>query len=189
MPWELRLEEVYQYTLEGSEERYKNEWRSKLYTPDKACLQIGVFSGWHEKYGPNWTSMDKYDTRPCIDHNVDICVKEECSKFENHFDLIECNAILEHVKQPFHAAENLILMLKQGGILYAEVPFIQPYHPHGKYQESEGMLVEGVDCDHPHGGDYWRFTPQGIRQLFINLELIDLRLINEGGILFIGRKP
>ena len=39
-----------------------------------------------------------------------------------------------------------------------------------------------------HGGDYWRFTPQGIVLLFEKLKVVEVILANTGGIVYIGEK-
>ena len=47
---------------------------------------------------------------------------------DDSFDVVLSYAVLEHVKQPFVAARELIRVLKPGGILRVQVPFLQPLH-------------------------------------------------------------
>ena len=92
------------------------------------------------KPGPNWTSVDLYDTSEKIDFNYDI---HNLGFGNAEFDVVCCNAVLEHVEDPAKAIRELQRVLKPGGLVWVEVPFNQPYHP----------------CPH----DYWRVTPEGIR--------------------------
>lgn len=107
---------------------------------DKRCLQIGVKEHHGAKFGPNWVSVDLYDTREFIDFNYDI----HDLKFENNsFDVVVCLSILEHVPYPQKAIAELHRVLKPGGEIWIQLPFSYPYH-------------EGPQ-------DYWRVSPQGLR--------------------------
>lgn len=90
-------------------------------------------------------------------------------------DMVFCLEVLEHVKNPFNAANEIIRILKPGGVLIGSTPFMMPIH------------------EEPH--DYFRFTGYGLLNLFENmncLELVErnsyieslyvifLRLINSG---------
>jgi SAM-dependent methyltransferase len=103
----------------------------------KQCLQIGVRD---RKYDSHWISVDRFDQSPLIDFHYDI----QEMKFEDEtFDIIVCNAILEHVENPQQAIAELYRVLKKEGRIWIEVPFNQPYHP--------------------SPNDYWRVTPEGIK--------------------------
>ena len=60
-------------------------------------------------------------------------------------DLVVTQETLEHVADPFKAMSEIERVLKKGGELYCQLPFVIGFHP-GPY-------------------DYWRFTVQGVRQL------------------------
>jgi SAM-dependent methyltransferase len=62
------------------------------------------------------------------------------------FDAVFSLAVLEHVKDPFQCAREIVRVLKPGGELYCCVPFLQPMH------------------GYPH--HYYNMTEQGIRNLF-----------------------
>lgn len=47
---------------------------------------------------------------------------------DNHFDAILCIAVMEHVENPEEAMPELFRVLKPGGHLILEVPFLQPEH-------------------------------------------------------------
>ena len=106
----------------------------------KKCLQIGVKDNIGEKFGPNWVSVDKYDTRDFIDYHYDIHNLE----FESEsFEAVVCWSILEHVPDPQKAVSELYRVLKPGGEIWVQLPFLYPYHEAPK--------------------DYWRVTPDGLR--------------------------
>lgn len=65
---------------------------------------------------------------------------------DNSFDAVFSLAVLEHVKDPFQCAKEIIRVLKPGGDLMCCVPFLQPMH------------------GYPH--HYYNMTEQGIRNLF-----------------------
>lgn len=65
------------------------------------------------------------------------------------FDVVICEQVLEHVAEPFVAAEHLFQLCKPGGHLVVSTPFLIKVHELPMY----GML------------DYWRFTPRGLRTL------------------------
>ncbi|HJU40281.1 MAG TPA: class I SAM-dependent methyltransferase [Tahibacter sp.] len=62
------------------------------------------------------------------------------------FDAVISIAVLEHVRDPFRCAAELVRVLKPGGELVCCVPFLQPYH------------------GYPH--HYYNMTHQGLRALF-----------------------
>lgn len=106
-------------------------------TENKKCLQIGYR---YQKYQPHWICVDLFDTTEQVDYNYDI----KDLKFKDEtFDIVVCNAIIEHVERPEKAISELRRVLKTGGKIYIEMPFNQPYHPSPQ--------------------DYWRVTPEGLR--------------------------
>jgi SAM-dependent methyltransferase len=61
------------------------------------------------------------------------------------FDLVISQEAVEHVPDPFQAVREMARVLRPGGRLYLQAPFIIGYHP-------------GPE-------DYWRFTRAGMREL------------------------
>ena len=61
------------------------------------------------------------------------------------FDLVVTQETLEHVPNPFLAVGEIVRVLRRGGVLYCQLPFVIGFHPG------------------PH--DFWRFTVEGIREL------------------------
>lgn len=69
------------------------------------------------------------------------------------FDGVVIQAVLEHVLEPWIVAEEIWRVLRPGGLVYAETPFMQQVH--------EGAY------------DFTRFTESGHRHLFRRFERID----------------
>lgn len=79
--------------------------------------------------------------------NTNIIIDAHQIPFKNEsFDLVIAQAVLEHVLDPFACVKEIERVLKPGGLIYAETPFMQHVHG-GKY-------------------DFHRFTPLGHRRLF-----------------------
>lgn len=70
-------------------------------------------------------------------------------------DGIIITAVLEIVENPWLVVNELHRVLKDGGLVLATVPFLQPYHP------------DPTDCH--------RFTIDGVRGLFRNFHEIEVR--------------
>lgn len=108
---------------------------------DKKCLQIGVKDDHNAKFGDNWVSVDLYDTSDYIDYHYDIT---DLRFPDASFDVVVCMSILEHVPDPQRAIAELHRVLKPGGRIWIQLPFHYPYHESPK--------------------DYWRVSPDGLRQ-------------------------
>ena len=69
---------------------------------------------------------------------------------DNTFDYVWCNAVLEHVRDPAQVAREIVRVLKPGGLAIVQVPFLE----------------------HVHGwpDDYYRFTLNGLRTIFSELD-------------------
>ncbi len=83
--------------------------------------------------------------------NTNIIIDAHQIPFKDaSFDLVIAQAVLEHVLDPFQCVSEINRVLKQGGMIYAETPFMQQVHG-GKY-------------------DFHRFTHLGHRRLFRHFE-------------------
>jgi SAM-dependent methyltransferase len=102
----------------------------------------------------NYEIVD-YDTTDVIG------LGEKLPFHDDVFDAIISIAVLEHVRDPFACAAELIRVLKPSGELVCSVPFLQPLH------------------GYPH--HYYNMTAQGLRALFERSLIIDdLRVVSEG---------
>ena len=75
-----------------------------------------------------------------------IGVCESLPFHDDTFAAVICVAVLEHVRNPFRAAAEIVRVRRPGGKLLCCVPFLQPVH------------------GYPH--HYYNMTPQGLRALF-----------------------
>lgn len=94
--------------------------------------------------------------------NTDLLADAHCLPFKDtSFDCVWITAVLEHVLEPHVVVEQIHRVLKPGGLIYAETPFMVQVH-------------EG-----PH--DFTRFTLSGHRWLFRQFEQIDGGVLGGAG--------
>jgi predicted SAM-dependent methyltransferase len=91
---------------------------------------------------------------PGVDRVVDLTSSQGGFDTE-HFELIICCSVLEHVERPWLLAETLTTLLSPSGALFLAVPWIHRYHA---YPE-----------------DYWRFSRQGVAVLFPELQWLHVK--------------
>ncbi len=100
--------------------------------------------------GPNVVNMDlqKY---PNVHIVADI--SERIPAQGSSFDAVVCWSVLEHLRNPQRAVDEMYRVLKKGGVILASSPFMFKYH------------------QSPY--DYQRFTPDGLEELFSKFEKIE----------------
>jgi glycosyltransferase involved in cell wall biosynthesis/SAM-dependent methyltransferase len=82
-----------------------------------------------------------------------ICDAHTLPFADGAFDGVVCQAVLEHVADPARVVAEIHRVLKPGGLVYSEIPFMQQVH--------EGAY------------DFTRFTYNGHRRLFRCFEEVD----------------
>ena len=82
-----------------------------------------------------------------------ICDAHQLPFKKNIFDVVIIQAVLEHVADPNLCVNEIHRVLKKGGLIYAETPFMQQVHL-GRY-------------------DFTRFTHIGHKRLFNNFKELD----------------
>ena len=83
--------------------------------------------------------------------DTDIVADAQLLPFkDNSVDGVFILLVLEHVPCPFEIAKEIHRVLKPGGFVFATLPFLQVMHENPK--------------------DYFRYTPDGIRELFLKFE-------------------
>lgn len=126
--------------------------------PDWVILNLGSGSGF--RYGFNNRRFAELRSQVVnleltIMPNVDIIADGHALPFKtDSFHLVINQAVLEHVRKPEKMVLEMIRVLRPGGYLYVEVPFLQGYHPTPR--------------------DYRRFTEEGMRQLLSELVPIEI---------------
>jgi SAM-dependent methyltransferase len=73
---------------------------------------------------------------------------------DGSFDTILCTHVLCNVARPWLAAREMHRLLAPGGVVLCTVP----------------MVLQGYA---PHPGDYWRFTPDGLKLLFEDFRRVE----------------
>lgn len=93
------------------------------------------------------------------DYNPDIVADIHDIPIEsNTVDAIICRSVLEHVRSPERALQEMFWILKPGGRLFVQVPSIYPYHA----RTGNGAYP-----------DYWRFFESTLRELFQSFSHIE----------------
>jgi SAM-dependent methyltransferase len=108
--------------------------------PERLCLDVGA--GLRSRYIGNFVNADVY---PSISTDV-VCVGEDMPFESAQFDYVICLAVLEHTRRPWEVASEICRVLKPGGKLLVDYPFLVGVH------------------GFPH--HYFNATPQGAISLF-----------------------
>lgn len=144
---------------------------SNPYTPDALALIGSTTSrgGWVLDCGagsrperlPGVVNVEIADYR-----STDVLAVGEALPFaDNSFDAVLSLAVLEHVRDPFACARELVRVLRPGGEVLADVPFLQPVHGYPNH--------------------YYNMTPAGLRNLFDGLgEVLECRVPPHGHPIF-----
>ena len=113
---------------------------------NKKIINIG--SGGHDQLS-GAINVDPYRGGPNT-----IKAFGEDMPFENEsIDVAICVAVLEHVKEPAKIVNEIKRVLKDGGEIYVEIPFLQPFHA--------------------APDDYQRWTMNGLRYFLRDFEELD----------------
>lgn len=92
--------------------------------PEGTFLDLGCgFRG--DVLFPNLLNLEVYPSR-----SADVVVDSSCRYpfVDEAFDGIGCFAVLEHTRQPWVVVEEITRMLKPGGKVFIDWPFLQPVH-------------------------------------------------------------
>ena len=124
----------------------------KKHATGERTLDVGGGSGPYKKYFPN---------RVCIDaeagEGVDIVGDaHDLSRFlDGEFGCVLCTEVLEHLHTPQKAIDEMLRVLRPGGMLILTTRFIFPLH------------------NIP--GDYFRFTRYGLAHLLRNWNSVEIK--------------
>ncbi|WP_165873527.1 class I SAM-dependent methyltransferase [Parasulfuritortus cantonensis] len=112
----------------------------------------GEVAGWLDDLGVRATSIDIDPNR----HPDLVADMEDLSALADaSVSMAICIEVLEHVRHPHLAVRELNRVLQPGGVLVGSTPFLLGIH------------------DAP--ADYFRYTSHGLRMLFADFELLQLR--------------
>ena len=117
-----------------------------------AGLRLNVGSG-SQRFKIRTINMDL-----SIGQQVDIAGNLLDLPFGNEcVDTIICTGVLEHVTDPQRAVEGIYRVLKPGGKVYIETPFMQTFHASPR--------------------DFYRWTPDGIKRLLMLFGIVELNVV------------
>lgn len=111
-------------------------------------------------YGEKEDRRKRYDDALGVDmqagDGVDLVLdlEEPLPEGIGTFAHVECMSVLEHSRRPWLLAANLERLMEDGATIFVSVPWIWRYHAY----------------DH----DYFRFSRDGIRSIFANIEWTNL---------------
>ncbi|MDB5194402.1 MAG: type 11 methyltransferase [Parcubacteria group bacterium] len=123
----------------------------RSYATDARTLDIGSGGSSYGRFFPNRVTVDIDPAR-----KPEIVADAHALPFtDGEFEAVLCTEVLEHVRDPFQVERELRRVTRAGGMLVLSTRFAFPLH------------------DTPH--DYWRFTKYGLRELFKEWEIVELR--------------
>lgn len=136
-----------------------------LQRQNPASLFLDLGAGLRSTVSSNMVNIDVF---PAISTDV-VCVGEDLPFEDDQFDFVLCAAVLEHTRRPWDVAREMCRVLKPGGTLRVDYPFISPVHgfpshyfnatPEGvvslfeRYCDIQGCTVESNN--HPIHGLWW----------------------------------
>lgn len=102
-------------------------------TKNHSQLQKMLINKYHGKYiidvgsgkkrlANDVIAIDKFTKGDIVADALSLPIKS------NSIDLALCIAVLEHLQEPYMAIEEIYRSLKNGGEVYIEIPFLQPFH-------------------------------------------------------------
>ena len=108
--------------------------------------------------------------------NVDVLAVNQMLPFRDKaFDAIFSLDVLEHVDDPFMSASEIKRILKPGGFLYVDIPFLQAEHgyPHHYFNATrQGLLKLFADELEPQA----HIVPQAGHPIAVLLQFLDIYL-------------
>lgn len=116
--------------------------------------------------GQEYVGLD-LEAGPGVDVVADLCGDVSMLGGKT-FGLCICLSVLEHVRQPWIAAETITKLVRAGGWLFLSVPWIWRYHP--------------------YPDDYFRFSMNGLRVLFPAFDFAEHFYALTNGTVFDGNK-
>ncbi len=137
---------------------YVREHRKRLRGP---VLEVGSHDyGNTQPFRPLFADDDYVGTDAVEGEGVDVALDltlpfagVDEALGHRRFGTILCLSVLEHCRDPFAMARNITALLAPGGTLVISVPWTWEFHG--------------------YPSDYWRFTHEGVKVLFPDLDFPD----------------
>lgn len=138
---------------------------------ESTLLNMECLRGAKEKVGINLRKPSEYK-----DIRILQCDANRMDCFEDEsFDLVLCNAVLEHNKHFWLAIAEIRRVTKSGGMVVICGPGYKKYRWEGRFMRhtlkripfmkglSHSTIVSGI---HNAPGDYYRYSEQAVRDVF-----------------------
>ena len=113
---------------------------------DTLVIDLGSYN---RRFYPKSINVDIFEQDTDIVTDITRTIPIE----SNSVDFIACTAVLGHVSDPKFVVSEILRILRKGGVVWCDIPFMQPYHS--------------------APNDFQRFTLNGIRHLFRNFEIVE----------------
>lgn len=115
---------------------------------DNADIVLVDLGSYNRRFTKNTINVDIFQ-----EGNTDLIwdITKKLPFKTNSVDFVVCSAVLEHVNEPIKVVKEIQRILRPGGFVWADVPFMQPYH------ESPS--------------DFQRYTLIGFQYLFRNFDI------------------
>ena len=120
------------------------------YAINKTNLRILNAGSSSVRLGSNSVNVD-IQSKPDVDVVCDI---HDLPESLGAFDVVICNGVLQYCTDPKQVAKQFLKVLKEGGYLFIDAPWIQPYCP-----------------DSP---DRFRFSEDGLRTIFSDFQVVKI---------------
>ncbi len=132
--WRRALEPPLPYVMNPREPKDYPLGRWNLYIGGAGCVVRG------------YVNLDLFPMP-----GVDVAADAEQLPFPGAiFERVECDAVLEHVRDPRRAMREIERVLRPGGYVHLVTPFCHPFHEYPR--------------------DYRRFTLDGLKEMAVGLE-------------------
>lgn len=120
-------------------------------TPTSTCLEVS---------GNMWGHLPWRSHRSTTFPELDLLHVDDHPESLSGADVVICEQVLEHVRDPIAAAKGLVALARPGGLVVVSTPFL--IHVHRS------------------PGDYWRFTEDGLELVLRSAGLEQLRVDSWG---------
>jgi len=123
---------------------------------DVLCAGLNLLVGGHVTPAAGaWETLDPY-APGSVTYQQGLEDKELAARLRGRFSVIVVHAVLEHVNPILYSAciTNLHVMLKPGGVVSVEVPWLWAYHTQSEKE------------NYDFGGDFCRLSADGLRRMF-----------------------
>lgn len=129
----------------------------KVLPSEATIINVGSLSKSLKSLHKGIRNLDMYPY-PNVDFVANVCALP----FEDGtIDMIIFKNVLEHVKNPEKALNEIYRVIKKNGYIYAKIPFLQPFHA--------------------VPDDFQRYTKNGFKELFKNYKELDFGISVGGG--------